>query len=93
MAKPLGVTMINMYEGMVKEDFAPLITRLKARTSMVSSEVDRQVKVDMGVHRLYEEKAALSMRVQELTREIADVERNVYDKASGVSEPNQDGGE
>ena len=83
MAKPLGVTLIGMYEDMVKEDFAPLITRLKARTSMVEGEVDRQVKVDMGVYKLYEEKAALDMRIKELTRGIVEIEQKVYDKASG----------
>lgn len=83
MAKPLGVTMIQMYEGMIKADFDPLVTRLEARTAMVRTEVDRQVKVDMGVYALYEEKAALTVRVNELTREIADAERQVYDKSAG----------
>jgi len=66
----LGITMINMYCGMVDEEFAPVIAMLESRTAGIKSAVMRQVKKDLGVYDLIMQKTALEEKVKEIEQQI-----------------------
>ena len=66
MAKTLGVTQIKMYEDMIMDDFAPLITILKARTEGLHDPISRRVKKDLGIYDLLKEKIVLEERLREI---------------------------
>lgn len=74
MAKPLGPQMIEMYVDMIKQDFDPLITRLKNRTHGLKPKITKQVKIDLGIYELYQEKAALNVRLDEIKSRLAEFE-------------------
>ena len=69
MAKALGIKQIEMYENMIEEDFAPLITILRSRTMGIRGSVEKQVKKDFGVYDLLAEKAALTERIVEIEKQ------------------------
>jgi hypothetical protein len=77
MAK-LGITMIDMYCAMVRDDFNPLIISLTARATGVKDKVELQVKKDMGVYHLYQKKAELELALKEVKEKLSDVEGNDY---------------
>jgi len=78
MGKTIGVQMIQMYEKMVQDDFGPLMSKLEARTEGIKDQVEIQVKKDMGVYGLYEEQAALNLRLKEIGEKISGVEKKRY---------------
>lgn len=74
MAKPLGPQMIEMYVAMIKQDFDPLITRLKNRTHGLKPKITKQVKIDLGIYALYQEQAALNVRLNEIKSRLKEFE-------------------
>ena len=73
-SKALGINLINMYEKMVREDFDPLISILTARCAGVKEKIVTQVKKDFGIYKLYEEKAALQVRISEIEKGLREYE-------------------
>jgi len=84
MAKTLGIKQIEMYENMIKEDFAPLITILTSRTTGIEDKVEKQVKKDLGVYDLLAEKAALEERIKEIEQKTKSLTgKNFHKEANG----------
>jgi len=77
----LGINLITMYEKMINEDFDPLVIRLQARTKGIEQKVETQVKKDLGVYKLFAERAALKERLKEIEKTLEKVERRAW--ASG----------
>jgi len=78
MAKALGIKQIEMYEHMIIEDFAPLITILESRTAGIQDSVTKQVKKDMGIYELLAEKAALKERIKEIESKTERLTKDTY---------------
>ena len=74
----LGITMIEMYCSMVRDDFNPLINILTARTRGVEHKVEIQVKKDFGVYDLFMKKAELELALKEVKAKLDSVEGNDY---------------
>jgi len=83
MAKAIGVKAIEMYEGMINEDFGPLITILRSRTDGIAGAVRKQVKKDLGIYDLLAEKAALEERIKEIDEKTNDLTEKVGHYTSG----------
>ena len=81
MAKTLGIKQIEMYENMIREDFAPLITILTSRTTGIRDNVGKQVKKDFGVYDLLAEKATLKERIKEIEQKTESLTEQKYHKA------------
>jgi len=76
MAKSLGPQMIEMYVDMIKQDFDPLITRLKNRTQGLEPKILKQVKIGLGIYQLYQERAALTIRMREIKTRLVEFENS-----------------
>ena len=63
MAK-LGITMIEMYCNMIRNDFEPLVSMLRRRTDGVRDKIESQVKKELGVYDLYAEKAGYVFSIE-----------------------------
>lgn len=81
--KSLGINLINMYEKMVREDFDPLITMLKARFAGFKDKILAEVKRDFGVYELYEEQAAVELRLKEIKESLQKYEKAQYQPLGG----------
>jgi len=77
MAK-LGITMIEMYVKMVRDEFAPLVSEIEMHESNLRDEVEIKVKKKLGVLKLYEEKAALTYRLGEINAKLDKYERHAH---------------
>ena len=87
MAKTLSKSMIDMYVDMVNQDLQPLIELAQNRvTSPVLREIEIQVKKDFGVYALYEEKAALQLRLREIDNKLTDYEGSQWCKGKVAEE-------
>lgn len=78
MGKMLGIKSVEMYVGMIKDDFDPLINSLVARGAGIEEEVEKQVKIDFGVYKFYQEKAALELRLREINTKLGEFETKTY---------------
>lgn len=70
MAK-MGITMIEMYCGMIKEQFAPIIAELNVRDQELRNQVEVAVKKELGIYQLYEKQASLELQLSEVKRQLA----------------------
>lgn len=62
----MSLSMIKMYEGMVKQEFSPLKCFLEERTVQVRQQVEQEVKKELGIYDLYVEETALKVRSKEI---------------------------
>jgi Mg2+ and Co2+ transporter CorA len=63
-------SMIDMYIGMVKDEFKPVIDALKSRTDKIKNEIEDQVKKELGYYELEAQKAALELKLTEVRKKL-----------------------
>jgi hypothetical protein len=78
MAKNLGINMINMYVGLIEEEFKPIIQELESQAHGFKEELEIQVKKDFGIYELYAEKYAIEKRLDEIKDKLLDYERDQW---------------
>ena len=69
MAK-IGITTINMYCDMVKEQFAPILSELRSRNAELRSKIEIEVKKELGIYDLYVKEAQLKVQLAEIARQL-----------------------
>lgn len=70
MGKGLGITTIQMYEDLVKQEFKPIEDILKVRDYKLNKSIELQVKKDFGIYELYQRKAAIEAELAEIEEEL-----------------------
>lgn len=84
MGKGLSMGMIQMYIGLIEDEYEPLINMLQAKTEAVKPDIEKQVKVDMGIYDLLMEKTAVETRLSEIKKKLSDLVGSYYDTTSCV---------
>lgn len=68
----LSLGMISMYEGLLDDEFKPVMAILEARSKAIEPRVRVQVKKDLGVYDLLLKKAALEEQLRAVESELED---------------------
>ena len=71
MSAKLGITMIEMYCDMIKEQFKPITEALDLRDSELEDVCRVQAKKDLGIYDKMMLQAKLSLQLEELKEELA----------------------
>lgn len=78
MGKTMGIGMIQMYEKMVQAEFQPLFTMAEIQLAIVRPSVEREVKIDFGLHDIEAEIAAHEAAIKELKTREKDYTDKIY---------------
>jgi len=70
MAKPIGMGKINMYCEMLDDKFKPMEQCCEIAESENTDEVEKQVKIDIGVYDLFAEREAILIRKKEIDNKL-----------------------
>jgi len=71
----LGITMIEMYANMIREEFTPILTSLRQNRKEVEEKVRSQILKDWGISALFIEREKLNERLKEINRVLAEYEK------------------
>jgi len=76
----LGIKMIEMYCKMIEDEFGPLEKRVEERvTQAIKDEVEKQVKIDLGIYEMYMQKEALQLQINEIEKKLKKYENREYE--------------
>lgn len=79
--KQMGINMIEMYVNMVKEEFEPLMAQLNARETVMRSNMEVEVRKELGIYNMTIKKHKLQAELDELNRQLKEFEdKKHYDK-------------
>ena len=85
MAK-LGISMIEMYCNMVREQFGPILSELRGRDAELKSKIEIEVKKELGIYDLYVKQAKFKVQLAEIERELKGWETKTH-TPSGYMNP------
>ena len=78
MGKQLGIQMIDMYVGMLRDEFQPLMAELNVREMAIKEQVEEQVKKDFGIYDLMMEREHLKLQLAEIESRLSSWEGRTY---------------
>ena len=85
MAK-MGINAINMYCDMVKQQFGPILSELRSRNSELRSQIEIEVKKELGIYDLYVKQAKFKAQLAEIERQLKGWETKSH-TPSGYMDP------
>lgn len=77
-SKKIGVQMIEMYCGMIKERLKPALSVLDQRNELYKKLATVKAKKELGIYDAYVERFKLKTRLDELEKQIREVERQKH---------------
>lgn len=78
MGKQLGIQMIEMYVGMICDEFHPLMAELSVREMAIKEQVETQVKRKFGIYDLMMEREHLKLQLAEIDSKLSLWEGRTY---------------
>ena len=78
MGKQLGIQMIEMYVGMIRAEFGPLMAELNVREMAIKEQVEEQVKRKFGIYDLMMEREHLKLQLAEIDGRLSSWENGSY---------------
>ncbi len=79
MSAKLGIKMIEMYEDMVRKDFAKLTQGAEVIMLKMKAQIKEQVREDFGLLDLVNQERELSMQLAQVQGKLKDLNRETYD--------------
>jgi len=65
---------LEMYMEMVAEEFGPILRMIDAAEATKKEQITRDVRIDLGVYKLYSERLQLKERLDEINSQLKDFE-------------------
>ncbi len=78
MGKQLGIQMIEMYVGMIRDEFQPLMAELNVREMAIKEQIEARVKKDFGIYDMMMEREALKLQLAEIDNRLSSWEKRTY---------------
>lgn len=78
MGKQLGIQMIEMYVGMIRDEFQPLMAELNVREMAIKEQIEVRVKRKFGIYDLMMEREHLKLQLAEIDSKLSSWEKNQY---------------
>ena len=78
MGKQLGIQMIDMYVGMIRDEFEPLMAELNVREMAIREQVEEQVKRKFGIYDLMMEREHMKLQLAEIDSKLSSWENRTH---------------
>lgn len=90
MGKGLSLGMIEMYVDLVKKEYEPLISMLKAKSEAMKSKIEIQVKKDFGIYNMLAELEAIDIRREEIKDKLKEFNNNYWSSSGNLCKVDQE---
>jgi len=90
MGKGLSLGMIEMYVDLVKKEYEPLISMLKAKSEAMRSKIEIQVKKDFGIYNMLAELEAIDIRREEIKDKLKEFNDNYWSSNGNLCKVDQE---
>jgi len=71
----IGIDKINMYVGLVNDEFGPLLRAIQADEAELKEHLTREARKELGIYDLHKEKIETELRLEEIKEQL-----NVYEE-------------
>jgi len=71
----IGIDKINMYVGLVNDEFGPLLRAIQADEAELKEHLTREARLDLGIYDLHKEKIEISLRLAEIEDQLKEYEK------------------